>query len=1120
MMISFAGICMAANETFYSGALIINMGVTPQTTNNGLQPYGLVYDLIKNQNVAVKWIINPTKIKDGVDFTYNGISFRGGTFILPAEFRNASVNATIANWQAKGVITTTTAYPITLDVTTTLGSVPNWAVDPRDGNHAKKFFERADIPKSAYYYRTPPMLNSCDDLFVDPHTDAKWKTHGNLYFWNLNAKGSIWAGGKTAVSMEDVKVFNSSNPSQNLKFLTTGGLMQNAKKGTQPYSYTNVTEPAFQMMGIEDDAHEGHDEIFLPLKTTSAWYPGVKISCYDPTHKDIPSKSDGPGALTVYGRGFDDVNRGYVMYQGGHDIGGNSAQEVSAQREFFNWSFVVLPVKSPDVTYSNIPVTLSSSQLYNNFTATPSSPVGLTSFTYKWFSTIGGTFSAINSATTNYTPPVVASGTKAFIYCKITDACGRSIIKPYSVTIVPPAFPPVAVNDTIRYANLCGAATRTINVLTNDYDLNGNMINSITFVGGGNHGTFVNNGNGSVTYIPGWLFQGVDTMRYQVCDNTPLCSQATLVVNTSYNGICAINQYLRTDTAQADSVQFQQSITSANNALGNFDASNGSNAFTAMFNSNNDSIILRLDATINAGDTVRIHASSDDASCIDFTASGSLTPGGFIPGVNSSNFNIPAASPKVYFYYNFIVTAATRYVKIKIRSTGCNNNLNLDAMRANYRYCTSAVPLANDDAISTGKNAAVTTNVKTNDSDPQSLPLTVYLVSNPVNGTAGVNGAGNIVYTPDSGYTGTDQLIYKLCNTNCLCDTAVVTYTITNNPCGANQIGTFINGNATSAPSSNNTSNPNNATGIPDAVNGSNLLTAVILNIINSNVVLDMTDTIAASDTIVIRMAPDNASANTITVQGNLTNAWGSPTTTTVFNLPAGNNKIFANYNFIVTAQTRFIRVIQTGTTANVDVDAASFDFWNCVNKPNRPPVANDDTTSTYANRPVNINVVSNDVDPDGNSLSISIINPLASNGTGVVSGNTITYTPSFGFTGIDTVTYKLCDAGTPSLCDTALFIITTYSSPPVAMTDISSVNSGSPVVVNVQLNDTLSVSAFSYTTALSPAILSASNGTAILVGNSIQYTPNAGFTGIDSLAYELCDNDSPAAACDTAKIL
>src|SRR5687767_2004768 len=52
------------SETLSSGSFIINMGVTPQSTSNGLRPYGMVYDLIENYQVPIKWSIEPTKARN------------------------------------------------------------------------------------------------------------------------------------------------------------------------------------------------------------------------------------------------------------------------------------------------------------------------------------------------------------------------------------------------------------------------------------------------------------------------------------------------------------------------------------------------------------------------------------------------------------------------------------------------------------------------------------------------------------------------------------------------------------------------------------------------------------------------------------------------------------------------------------------------------------------------------------------------------------------------------------------------------------------------------------------------------------------------------------------------
>ena len=95
------------------GSVIIDMGVVPQTINNGLKPYGLAYSLIKDYNTPIMWCIEPTKAKDGIDFSVDGRDFRGGTFVILEGFLSASVLTEIANWEAQGVITYTTQSAVT-----------------------------------------------------------------------------------------------------------------------------------------------------------------------------------------------------------------------------------------------------------------------------------------------------------------------------------------------------------------------------------------------------------------------------------------------------------------------------------------------------------------------------------------------------------------------------------------------------------------------------------------------------------------------------------------------------------------------------------------------------------------------------------------------------------------------------------------------------------------------------------------------------------------------------------------------------------------------------------------------------------------------------------------------
>ena len=73
------------------------------------------------------------------------------------------------------------------------------------------------------------------------------------------------------------------------------------------------------------------------------------------------------------------------------------------------------------------------------------------------------------------------------------------------------------------------------------------------------------------------------------------------------------------------------------------------------------------------------------------------------------------------------------------------------------------------------------------------------------------------------------------------------------------------------------------------------------------------------------------------------------------------------------------------------------------VNSINDPPVAVDDTATTFEDTPVDVLVLVNDSDPDGDSLTVTQILTDPTNGAAVVDGdNTITYTPNPNFSGAD----------------------------------------------------------------------------------------------------------------------
>ncbi|TAD83584.1 MAG: hypothetical protein EAY75_14655 [Bacteroidetes bacterium] len=464
-------------ETIASGSFIINMGQTPQTVNNGLKPYGLLYDLLKNNSVPIKWVINPAKTKDGVDFTHNGVNYAGGTFIIPAGFRTTDVNNRIIFWQGQGVVGATSVAPLTLPVFRTLTAAPRWTLDRDNGNIVTGFFAAAGIPASAYggsssNWKLPSQLNACDDVFALPHADPKWATHSNLFNWNNTFKGAIWTGCHAVSALENM--YNPANTSQQTNFLTqkvtTAGSQiilpvngstnyaQNSlvlwgkhDDGTVPF-LTNTggpqsgtiappSDPVSQFIGKPDGAIAagGSEQIYVPVKG-GGWLPSTKIITWDDSP---PAKNTAiginPSVAIAYGRAFGDNNRGLVMYSGGHDNNkGPVADAVAIRRAFFNFAFLSMEDKivnpavsgiiNGSVVTPGVPVALS---------VTVPPPATLSGYTFQWSSTCGGTFSPSTTASSiTFTPAAVVGSVPCNITVKITDACGRESFSTTSITVV------------------------------------------------------------------------------------------------------------------------------------------------------------------------------------------------------------------------------------------------------------------------------------------------------------------------------------------------------------------------------------------------------------------------------------------------------------------------------------------------------------------------------------------------------------------------------------------------------------------------------------------------------------------------------------------------------------
>jgi len=355
--------CQYKQEMIAKGSYAINLGLTPQSSSNALKPYGLIYELLAEYPVEIKWVINPEKKKDGIDFVIDEHEFRSGSFVIPVSYISSAVKNEIESWEKRGVVGLYLSKDENLPVFTNLSVAPKWTLDKQNGSIALAYFRVAGIPGSAHggyssgKWKLPEELDVCDDIFVMPHAQPSFSTHKNLYFWNRNFKGAIWAGCHAGSELENLHgsvLIDTTKKIIQLNFLSEGtagartsGLIPyyEHRYATPPYTHQLPADPVAQYLGRSDKAMINGSERILYPKKANLWRKGTRKIIIDDSTPDIPSLTNGPGCVLIYGNGFDHPENGLVMYQVSHDFSGDNPENIAAIRAFFNWSFYATEIK-------------------------------------------------------------------------------------------------------------------------------------------------------------------------------------------------------------------------------------------------------------------------------------------------------------------------------------------------------------------------------------------------------------------------------------------------------------------------------------------------------------------------------------------------------------------------------------------------------------------------------------------------------------------------------------------------------------------------------------------------------------------------------------------------------
>ncbi|MDJ0756141.1 MAG: tandem-95 repeat protein [Ardenticatenaceae bacterium] len=196
--------------------------------------------------------------------------------------------------------------------------------------------------------------------------------------------------------------------------------------------------------------------------------------------------------------------------------------------------------------------------------------------------------------------------------------------------------------------------------------------------------------------------------------------------------------------------------------------------------------------------------------------------------------------------------------------------------------------------------------------------------------------------------------------------------------------------------------------------------------------------------------------------------------------------------------------------TASSGTVSASDTAALLVNLVNSPPVAVDDAAATDEDVAVEIDVLANDSDPDGDPLTISGITAPASGEIVVTAANTLAYTPTLHFNGVVTVSYTVDDG--QGLSDTAQVVITVnpVNDDPAAVDDTAETLEDIPAVIDVLANDgDVDGDSLTVTGLSSPA----DGAVAINPDQTVVYTPTLDFNGVVSFTYTIEDGAGGSAA-------
>ena len=698
-----------------------------------------------------------------------------------------------------------------------------------------------------------------------------------------------------------------------------------------------------------------------------------------------------------------------------------------------------------------------------------------------------------------YTPDANFNGTDGFNYRVIDDVAGV-VVGRVSLTILPINDAPVTEPDTYRTdEDVVLIADEPLGLLRNDEEVDGEALTNASLLAPAQHGAVTVSAVGGFSYTPDPDFNGRDTFRYRVYDESNLYTDedVEVLVTPVNDAPVALDDGYVVDRDQS------LAVGAASGVLANDTDVDGPSLSAALigpaahgqvtlasdgsFTYQPDGVFVGIDqfqyqvddglgevdvgvVTITVRDVnspVEITVTDDFYSFsgpdLFETAPGVLSNDSVsgAPSLSAALIVAPQVGSVVLNAdgsFNYLGQPGFSGVVTFTYSANAGGSAELGLVTLDIQSTSNVPPVAVGEQFGVMEDTLLDSRssggLLGNDSDFEGAPLSLQLVSQPQHGTLNAQADGQFTYQPAANFAGTDQF----------------TYTVSDGQLSSNVATAAITVFAQNDP--------------PTAVND------VYQTVVDQVLVIGSAQGLLANDSDVD----------------------GDPLVVELVDAPVyGQVLVAADGGFSYQPQPGFIGAVSfryaasdgaARTIASVSVSV--------VGPGNRAPVAQGESFVIDEDQLLQSSNVgaltNNDSDPDGDQLSVVLADaPL--HGVLTLDGGDFSYRPALNYFGSDEFTYRVTDGALSSNLVTASIAVEPVNDPPLAAADTYQVLQSQTLTVpaanGVLANDT-DVEAEPLTAMLES--VPGHGAVNLATDGGFVYLPNASFHGRDEFAYRVSD--------------